>query len=257
MSYSFVTPLTVACQAPLSTGFPRQEYWSGLPFSSPADLPGPRDWTCGRFFTIWTTRGDLLIMLVQCVCSVASNSSWPRGLKPTRCLCPWDFPGKNTGVGCHFILQGIFPTQGTKPHLLHLLHWQVDSLPLYHQGNPRLCFKKVKMEHWEVWEIKLFCVETDKMSCTMGSISPLLSLEWWWWWLRLDFLRRDEWQEHLDRKDLTALVVSMEQGYMFCFQFEAFTSCALTPSTLLELGVSEERPGWIQSWKHWLRQLPR
>ena len=36
-------------------------------------------------------------------------------------------PGKNTGVGCHFLLQGIFPTQGLNLGLLHLLHWQVDS----------------------------------------------------------------------------------------------------------------------------------
>ena len=48
----------------------------------------------------------------------------------------WDFPGKNTGVGCHFLLQGIFLTQGSNPHLLHLLHWQVDSLPLCHLGSP-------------------------------------------------------------------------------------------------------------------------
>ena len=39
-----------------------------------------------------------------------------------------DFPDKNTGVGCHFLLQGIFPTQGSNPSLLHLLHWQADSL---------------------------------------------------------------------------------------------------------------------------------
>ena len=37
----FVTPWTIACQAPLSIGFPRQEYWSGLPFPSPGDLPNP------------------------------------------------------------------------------------------------------------------------------------------------------------------------------------------------------------------------
>ena len=35
------------------------------------------------------------------------------GLSPARLLCPWDFSGKNTGVGCHFLLQGIFPTQGS------------------------------------------------------------------------------------------------------------------------------------------------
>ena len=39
------------------------------------------------------------------------------------------FPGKSTGLGCHFLLQGIFPTQGSNPCLLRLLHWQVI---LYH-----------------------------------------------------------------------------------------------------------------------------
>ena len=43
----------------------------------------------------------------------------PQGLQPTRLLCPWDFPGKNSGVGCHFLLQAIFPTQESNPDLLH------------------------------------------------------------------------------------------------------------------------------------------
>ena len=46
----------------------------------------------------------------------------PNGLQLTRLLHPWDSPGKNTGVGCHALLQGIFPTQGLNPHLLYLLH---------------------------------------------------------------------------------------------------------------------------------------
>ena len=51
---------------------------------------------------------------------------------PMDCTPPDSFvhgnsPGKNTGVGCHFLLQGIFPTQGLNLGLLHLLHWQVDS----------------------------------------------------------------------------------------------------------------------------------
>ena len=54
---------------------------------------------------------------------------WPHGLKPSRLICPWDSPGKNTGVGCHFLLQGIFLTQGSNPHLLR---WQADSLPMSH-----------------------------------------------------------------------------------------------------------------------------
>ena len=47
-----------------------------------------------------------------CVCSVVSDSLPPHGMEPARLLGPWDFPGKNTGVGCHFLLQWIFLTQG-------------------------------------------------------------------------------------------------------------------------------------------------
>ena len=43
-------------------------------------------------------------------------------------LCQWDSPGKNTGLGCHALLQGIFPTQGSNLHLLCPLHWQAGSL---------------------------------------------------------------------------------------------------------------------------------
>ena len=53
-----------------------------------------------------------------------------------RLLCPWDLPGKNTEVGCHFLLQGIFPTQGLNRRLLVLLHWQADSLPVSPPGKP-------------------------------------------------------------------------------------------------------------------------
>ena len=53
----------------------------------------------------------------------------------SRLLCPWDSPGKNTGVGCHFLLQGIFPNKELNPCLLCLLHWQADSLPLSHLGS--------------------------------------------------------------------------------------------------------------------------
>ena len=65
-----------------------------------------------------------------------SNSLWFYGLQPSRLLCPWDFPGKNTRVDCHFLLQGIFLTQGLNPCLLCLLHWQAGSLPLAPPGKP-------------------------------------------------------------------------------------------------------------------------
>ena len=52
------------------------------------------------------------------VASVMSDSLWPCGLWPSRLLCPWDSPGKNTGVCCHALLQGLFRTQALNPHLM-------------------------------------------------------------------------------------------------------------------------------------------
>ena len=50
-----------------------------------------------------------------------SHSSQPHRLQPIRLLCPWDYPGKNIGMGCYFLLQGIFLTWGWNLHLLCLL----------------------------------------------------------------------------------------------------------------------------------------
>ena len=74
--------------------------------------------------------------------SVLSDFLQPHELQPTRLLSPWDFPGKNTGVSCHFLLQGIFPTQGSNPRLLHLQHCQEDSLSLCHLGSPKRTARK-------------------------------------------------------------------------------------------------------------------
>ena len=74
-----------------------------------------------------------IIIVKNVSCSVVSGSSQPHGLWPCRLLCPWNSPGKNTGVGCHSLLQGIFPTQGSNPGFLH-----GRQIP-YHlscQGNP-------------------------------------------------------------------------------------------------------------------------
>ena len=68
-------------------------------------------------------------------CSVLSDSLQSRGLQPARLLCPWDSPDKNTGVGCHALLQGIFPTQGLIPGLRHF-RWNLNCLS--HQGSRRI-----------------------------------------------------------------------------------------------------------------------
>ena len=69
------------------------------------------------------------------------NSLQLYGLEPARLLCPQYFPGK-TQVGCHFLLQGIFPTHGLNPHFLCLLHWQADFLPLVSPGKPQYSSNK-------------------------------------------------------------------------------------------------------------------
>ena len=73
---------------------------------------------------------------------------YPNGLLPIRLICPWDFPGKNTGVGCHFLLQGIFPTKGWNNYLLH---WQAVSLPQSQQRGPILLSTKVYFNGEETW----------------------------------------------------------------------------------------------------------
>ena len=85
-------------------------------------------WVCGCVKGVWG-GGCVCGCVFVCahVCSVVSDSLRPHGLYPTRLLCPWDSPGKNTGVGCHFLLQGIFLTQGSNSRVLRLLHWQADS----------------------------------------------------------------------------------------------------------------------------------
>ena len=75
----FVTPSTVARHGPLSMEFSRQEYWSGLPFPSPC------------------------IFIAAAAKSLQSCPTHRR--RPTRLPRPWDSPGKNTGVGCHILLQ--------------------------------------------------------------------------------------------------------------------------------------------------------
>ena len=84
----------------------------------------------GNFFSLKWNAFMWVVVIVTMLCP---NLLWSHGLQPTRFLCPWNFPGKNTGVGHHFLLQGIFPTQGSNPGLLH---WQVDSLLTKLWGKP-------------------------------------------------------------------------------------------------------------------------
>ena len=83
---------------------------------------------------------------MQCCCLVTKSCLTllqPHQLQPARLLYPWNSPGKNTGVGCYYIFQVIFLTQGLNPSLLH---WQSDSLPLSHRESPNAVYHLVKLE---------------------------------------------------------------------------------------------------------------
>ena len=92
-----------------------------------------------RILNHWATR-EVPIYMILCCCTVLSHfqlSATP-GTVIHQALCPLAFPGKNTGVGCLFLLQGIFPTQGSNLTLLCLLHWQADSLPTEPLGKSHI-----------------------------------------------------------------------------------------------------------------------
>ena len=91
----FGTLWTVAYQAPLAIGFSRQEYWSGLLCPPPGDLPNPGI----------EPVSPASPALQAAAASVVSDSVRPHRHQPTGFPHPWDSPGKNTGVGCHFLLQ--------------------------------------------------------------------------------------------------------------------------------------------------------
>ena len=81
---------------------------------------------------LYCPHETITTLLISYVC-VLSCLLCPTLCDPMDCSLPgssWDSPGKNTGLGCHAPLQGIFLTEGSNLHLLCLLHWQTGSLPL-------------------------------------------------------------------------------------------------------------------------------
>ena len=93
------------------------------------------------------------------------DSLWPNGLWPTRFLCPWDFLGKDTGVVFHFLLQGIFPTQGSN---LGLLYCRQILYRLSYQGLILACYS---------FNLKNFLIESLKYVHRQSYVTP------WQQWL--------------------------------------------------------------------------
>ena len=109
------------------------------------------------------------------MCLVLSDFCDPHAPSSTRLFCLWDFPGKNTGVNCHFLLQGLFLTQGSNLSLLHLLYWQVDTSPLSQLGSLQKMWT-ISMSFLSWFIIKqyidgLFIINTTKESNMFGRTS--------------------------------------------------------------------------------------
>ena len=113
------TPWTAAHQVPPSMGFSRQEYCSGVPLLSPDRM-----------------------LAAAAVASVASDSVQPYRRQPTRLRRPWDSPGKNTGVRCHFLLQCM----RVKVKSLSRVRLSVTSWTAAYQAPPSMGFSR--QEHW-------------------------------------------------------------------------------------------------------------
>ena len=105
--------------------------------------------------------------------SVVSNSLWPHELWPTKLFCPWDSPGKNTGVGCHAFLQGIFPTQGSNWPFLNC-KWILS-----HLGSPLISRDRNQINLNRKWFIGLRVrkrrFEAEKTSCWNDVVISLSS----------------------------------------------------------------------------------
>ena len=131
----------IAHQTSLSLGFSRQEYWNGLPFSSPLYLPDSKGQThvscISRLILYhWITREDQIINK-GCLSeseshSVVSDSLWSHGLYSS-----WNSLGQNTEEDS-LSLQGIFPTPGSSPGLLYCM-WVLYQLS--HKGSQKGCFR--------------------------------------------------------------------------------------------------------------------
>ena len=114
-------------------------------------FPIPSEYILPRVCAQW-------LQLCLTLCDSRDCSPTP----PSRLLCPWDSPGKNTGMGCHALLQGIFPTQDSN---VHLRHCRQILYPLSHLRSPHTPWK-LGNNHATSFD----CTKSFKVWCTVFHI---------------------------------------------------------------------------------------
>ena len=136
----------------------------------------------GKLNEVWTFATNKVsigsvgfpgVCVCACACPCAQLSLTlrnPVDCSPPGSLCPWNLPGKNTGVSCHFLLYGIFLTQGSNLCLLLLLYWQASSLPLSHLG---ICLPMQEMQFRSLGQ-------EDRLEKEMATYSSILAWEIPW-----------------------------------------------------------------------------
>ena len=139
----------------------------------------------------WTGEVPIVMMKAASVSSsVVPHSLQPHGLQPTRLPCPWGFPGKDTGVGGHFLLQGIFPTQGSNLDLLHcrqiLYHLSYEGSPLSRPSETiKLYFCFCRVEGNYMWHNATSVLCTVWLNECLHSLPTFLQRKQWFYFLAI------------------------------------------------------------------------
>ena len=122
---------------------------------------------------------------------------------PPGLLCPWDSPGNNTRVGCHALVQGIFPTQGSNPRLLCLLHWQAGSLPLAGTWKLPKCPSTAEQTK------KRWCLDTQQDVTRLYKKKKMETMPFAAIWMALEILTLS--QTENDKHHMISLICGVRQ----------------------------------------------